>query len=544
MLSLKTSDRLRLLRAWGVALLIWAVACAGRLALFPVDGRLTYGAFYPAVVATLYFCGVGPGLLVMALCAAVAVYYLTPPLGSWGLDAAGVWGLVFFVLTSLACAAAMQRLRRVGAALQQAQNATEEGRRELAARMLDLYDHAPCAYYSVDAQGVFCQVNAVLQDWLGCSAEALIGLLGPRDFMTVDGVTRYDAHLPDLIQTGSVGPLEFELRGRHGVVRKVSLTASAIRDPQGRFLRSRSVMYDISELDRVRKELTSVTRQQGLMLDNDLVSILKLRDRRIVWSNRASERMFGYGPGELLGQTVRVLYDSDAEYEAFGQAAYGRLRAGLQYRSQQRLVRRDGSPVWVDVSGVQLDADTGDAMWMALDITEMKLHHEQVEHAAFHDALTGLPNRLLMMDRLHQAVQLSQRTGECLGVCYVDLDGFKPINDRLGHAAGDEVLRAVALRLQEGVRGHDTVARVGGDEFVLLLPNLKDRVEGEGILHRLSAAMARPVPLSTGASTAVGASVGLACCPVDGMSEDTLLRLADQAMYRAKATRSAQATHG
>lgn len=529
--------RLRPWRAWVCAFAIWGVATALRITLFPVDGRLAYGAFYPAVVAALYFCGVAPGLLVMVLSAVVGVGYLSRPTGVWSQDAPSLIGLLLFVLTSLVCAAAMQRLRQTGVALRQAQDATAEGRRELAERMLDLYDHAPCAYYSVDAHGVFCQVNAVLQDWLGCTADELIGVHRPSDFMTNESAQRYGTHFRTLIETGVLGPQEFEIQGRHGVVRRISLSASAIRDAQGQFRRSRSVMYDISELDRVRKELTAVTRQQALMLDNDLVSILKLRDRRIIWSNRASERMFGYGPGELLGQMVRVLYGSDADFEAFGQAAYPPVHAGRHYRAQQRLVKRDGTPVWVDVSGVQLDADTGETMWMALDISEMKAHQEQVEHAAFHDALTGLPNRVLLMDRLHQAIQLCRRTDECLGVCYVDLDGFKPINDRLGHAAGDEVLRTVARRLQDGVRGHDTVARVGGDEFVLLLPKLKDRAEGERILQRLAQEVARTVPLSPGSSAGVGASVGMACCPADGTSEDVLLRLADQAMYASKAAK-------
>jgi len=524
-------------RAWLCALLIWGVAAGLRLALFPLDGRLAFGMFYPAMVAALYFCGVAPSMLVMALSAAMGFFLVSKPVAGNGVDGSSLVGLLLFVLTSLACAAAMHRLRQAGEALREAQHATEAGRRELADRMLDLYDHAPCAYYSVDGQGLFCQVNAVLQDWLGCRADELIGLHRPCDFMSSEGAQRYESHFRALIETGELGPQEFEIQGRHGVVRRVSLSASAIRDTQGRFVRSRSVMYDISELDHVRKELTAVTRQQALMLDNDLVSILKLRDRRIVWSNRASERMFGYGPGELLGQMARVLYGSDADFEAFGQAAYPPISAGRQYRAQQRLVKRDGTPIWVDVSGVLLDADTGEAMWMALDITEMKVHHEEVEQAAFHDALTGLPNRLLLMDRLHQAIQLCLRTNECLGVCYIDLDGFKPINDRLGHAAGDEVLRTVAQRLQDGVRGHDTVGRVGGDEFVLLLPKLKDRAEGERILERLAQALARSVPLSSGASAGVGASVGMACCPADGTSEDVLLRLADQAMYADKAAK-------
>lgn len=171
---------------------------------------------------------------------------------------------------------------------------------------------------------------------------------------------------------------------------------------------------------------------------------------------------------------------------------------------------------------------------MLLDITAMRQQHEQVRHAALHDALTALPNRLLLMDRLGQAIQVCHRTGGTLAVCFIDLDGFKLVNDRHGHAAGDRLLRCIAARLLQELRAVDTVARVGGDEFVVLLPNPHDRHAAQEIVDRLVAAVARPVDLADGAVEQVRASVGIACWPEDGRSEEALIVAADRAMYADK----------
>ncbi len=274
--------------------------------------------------------------------------------------------------------------------------------------------------------------------------------------------------------------------------------------------------------------------QQDAMLNNDVVGMLKLRDRRVVWSNLASERMFGYSHAEMLGMSARDVYPSTSAYEEFGRTAYEALEREGRYRAQLPLVRRDGSPIWVDVSGRWLSRERRELLWMSLDITAMRDQHEQVRHAALHDALTGLPNRLLLMDRLGQAVQVCHRTDQTLAVCFIDLDGFKLVNDHHGHAAGDRLLQCIAQRLQLALRARDTVARVGGDEFVMLLPELRSREEAQEIVDRLVAAVAPPVELPDGAVAAVRASVGIAVWPDDGRSEESLLAAADRAMYADK----------
>jgi len=168
------------------------------------------------------------------------------------------------------------------------------------------------------------------------------------------------------------------------------------------------------------------------------------------------------------------------------------------------------------------------------DVTELKLQHEKMEHLAHHDKLTGLPNRILLSDRLHQALARANRNDEVVGVVGVDLDGFKAVNDTFGHQAGDVLLIEIARRLEQSVRAGDTVARLGGDEFVLILANATSAEDCERVLQRVLTNINRPVALSDGRKTNVSGSLGYTLYPEDNTDSDGLLRHADVAMYAAK----------
>lgn len=282
--------------------------------------------------------------------------------------------------------------------------------------------------------------------------------------------------------------------------------------------------------------LRRVTLDQQAMLDADIVGIGKLRDRRIVWKNRALERLFGYADGEMLGVPVRDLYVDEAAYLALGQNAYPVLQRGGQYRAQVLMRRKDGATIWIDLAGVALpgEADDDTTLWMMVDITQSKEYEARVERAAFHDALTGLPNRVLLYDRLRQAMAAAQRQDQAVAIAFLDLDGFKAVNDTHGHDAGDEVLQAVARRLRDGVRASDTAARVGGDEFVVLLTPLPSPIDSRNVCERLLRAILEPITLRNGATVQVGSSIGVAHYPQDGVSAEDLLSRADEAMFESK----------
>ena len=196
------------------------------------------------------------------------------------------------------------------------------------------------------------------------------------------------------------------------------------------------------------------------------------------------------------------------------------------------------SAEWLTLSAIR-DAGGNVGHYVAVfsSVGGLIQRQQAMEHWAHHDALTGLPNRLLLKDRLEQALAQARRDGGLLGVCYVDLDDFKPVNDTFGHAAGDHVLQVTAERIRKELRGTDTVARIGGDEFVILLGGLQDGSDRLACLDRIIEAIRLPIALDDagdGPSTRVSASIGISFYPRDGRDADDLLHHADQALYQGK----------
>ncbi len=283
---------------------------------------------------------------------------------------------------------------------------------------------------------------------------------------------------------------------------------------------------------RAATALQTLATEQWLMLDNDMVGMMRLRDRQVVWKNRALASLFGYAPGELVGQPVRQLYLDDASHEEIGEAAYAAIASGRRFRHQLRMRRKDGTPVWIDLSGAAVTER--ESLWMMIDITALKESEATAQHLAVHDGLTGLPNRVRFTERLAGALTLLGERVGLVAVCWVDVDGFKAINDEHGHDAGDTVLRVVAQRLQAGVRHHDLVARMGGDQFAMLVTALRAEHEAEPALRRMMELIAEPIRLPDGRHVAVDVSIGIAFAPHHGRQAESLMRLAETAMTMAK----------
>ncbi|MBU2836433.1 EAL domain-containing protein [Acidithiobacillus thiooxidans] len=205
---------------------------------------------------------------------------------------------------------------------------------------------------------------------------------------------------------------------------------------------------------------------------------------------------------------------------------------------EEKMVREDGQQAIYETRKLPLFKVSGERagiMIIGRDITEQKEADEQIKQMAFHDALTGLPNRRLLENQMEQAMARSMRHNRLLVFCMLDLDGFKPVNDTYGHQAGDEVLITLGKRLPEALRKSDFVARLGGDEFVILLEDLEDLDALSQILKKIEETIAAPIPLSSGETVQIRASMGVAIYPFeDTDTEDQLLRLADQALYESK----------
>jgi diguanylate cyclase (GGDEF)-like protein/PAS domain S-box-containing protein len=259
-------------------------------------------------------------------------------------------------------------------------------------------------------------------------------------------------------------------------------------------------------------------------------------DGQVMRANHELGRILGIDSEDLVGRSIgQFTHPDDVEVT---NAELSRLRNGDndRYRIEKRYLHREGRVVWASVS-VSLVRDANGMPLYTVgqieDITERKAIAERLEHAAIHDPLTGLPNRVLFMDRLEHALAVSTRRRRRVAVVFLDLDRFKFVNDSLGHAAGDRLIVAVADRLRSALRPSDTVARFGGDEFVVLCDDVVGEDAVLDITARMAAAVARPVLLPEG-EVFVTASLGVAVSGRVGDSAESLLRDADTAMYRAK----------
>ncbi len=292
---------------------------------------------------------------------------------------------------------------------------------------------------------------------------------------------------------------------------------------------------DVSERKRAEDALRASETRYRTLFERNLAGVYRTTlDGRILDCNESFARMFGYGTREeLLGQPAWDFYRSSEDREA----AIGRLRERHSLSNHESCQRRkDGTLVWVLENGSVIEGIDGKPEMIegtVIDITERKRAEEQVKHLAFHDALTGLPNRLLFQDRLRMAVLNAQRSEDHLATLFLDLDRFKVINDSLGHSIGDELLRGVAERLGSCVREGDTVARLGGDEFTVLVPGMAGDEDAAKIARKILGVLRLPFVID-GRELFLTTSIGVAIYPADGETAETLVRNADTAMYRAK----------
>lgn len=331
---------------------------------------------------------------------------------------------------------------------------------------------------------------------------------------------------------------------------------------------------DITARKNADERVRAALAEQEVIFNNVAVGMIFVHNRIISRCNRKFCEIFGYDEGEVVGNSSLMLYPTLRDYDEDGLAFHEKLRLGQTVTSERCLRRKDGSPVWIRATGHRTDkpGDEFDVIWTFEDVTErhqaqqalLRAHDEleqrveertselartnkqlqaevyerlqaeqRIWHVAHHDALTGLPNRSLLLDRLDQALAQAQRNKQRVAIMFLDLDRFKSINDTLGHHIGDLLLKHVADRLRESVRAVDTVSRLGGDEFVVVLHELQQPDDAKRVAQKILNSLATSVDLE-GHTLYATPSIGISLYPDDGVEAYALMKNADTAMYHAK----------
>ncbi len=356
--------------------------------------------------------------------------------------------------------------------------------------------------------------------------DAFLARVHPEDRGAIERALR------EALSRGTALNLVFRYLRPNGQAGWMEAHAKVYSGTVGAAARFVGVVKDITE----RKQMEEQLEQAKVVFETTAEGIFIMDEaQRIASVNLAFTGITGYRPEEVLGQDPNELLHARRHSDQF----YPRLETTLrgQWQGETYCRRKNGEvfPAWESVSVVR-DAEGVITHYVTVfaDITAIRRAEEQLQHLAHHDPLTGLPNRLLFNDRLDQTLEWARREGQRCALLFFDLDGFKHINDTLGHGCGDLLLQALAARIKMALRHSDTVARLGGDEFVVIMADIAQAEDGARLARKLLETLAAPIEL-VGERIAVSASVGISIYPDDGTDRHALLKAADTAMYSAKA---------
>ncbi|SFV14719.1 bifunctional diguanylate cyclase/phosphodiesterase [Pseudoduganella namucuonensis] len=421
---------------------------------------------------------------------------------------------------------------------------------------------------------VITRYNRGFADMFGYEGDEGLGMPGMSLYPSRDAYERLGASAAPLLMVGKPFQTEVEMRRKDDTTFWAQLIAYVVNpnDPgQGTIW----IVEDRTEQKLAEESLRNALLENQAILDSAVLGISVCENGHNLRCNAKMEELFGYAPGEMDSLSVRAFYADHASWDLARQETARDFAAGRVNMSEHELVRKDGSRFWARLSGRPFDLaqPKGRSVWLVDDITarredaeavrrardelevrvlertaelaganallqgeivERRQAEARVHHMAYHDSLTGLPNRALLADRLDRAMLAAQRSERRLAVMFIDLDRFKTINDSLGHMTGDQLLKEVASRLCRAVRASDTVARLGGDEFVVLVPGIRSVDEASRVAEKIIEALAAPFPLE-GRMLHITPSIGICVYPDDGADVETLMRHADGAMYHAKA---------
>ena len=396
----------------------------------------------------------------------------------------------------------------------------------------DLVETPGDLIWSLDLEGRWTYLNAAAVRFYGRQPGELLGR--PFAELVARGLQERDEAVFSRVFAGEPA---FDHETRHlradGSYVDLSFNAIARRDPQGSIVGAIGTARDISQRRHATAALHESIEKLRLALE---IADLDYWE----WEAASDLLKWGSNPEGASARTMkwsehaaRVSLEDRERYLATAREA---MENGEPFDAEYRVTDADGSVLWFYTRGVPMLDAAGKVqriVGVSRDITGQKRREEGVSFLAYHDSLTGLPNRRLLQDRLDQALYSARRRDSKVGAMLIDLDDFKQVNDSGGHRTGDTVLREAAQRLGSCVRKSDTVARHGGDEFVILVSDFQTETDCQVVAEKVLRVLGQPFE-AEGSSYRLGASIGIAVFPSTGADGDALLRNADAAMYQAK----------
>jgi diguanylate cyclase (GGDEF)-like protein/PAS domain S-box-containing protein len=416
-------------------------------------------------------------------------------------------------------------------------------------------------YYETDLSGKYTFVNDVICDHLKYSKEELIGTDNRQYQNEANAKKTYQVFKEVYITGNPVKAFEMKMIRKDDTTQISEVSISLIRNTEGNPIAFRCISRDITE----QKQMEETIREYGEKYKTVITDITErhrmekaLRQseekyRTILESiqegyfeiditgkytlfNDSMCRIHGYSKEELMGMNHRQHTDKETKnklFQVFNKVYNtGEPAKGVDWQ----IIRKDGTKRYIE-SSISLQKDSSDKpigfRGIVRDVTERKRAEERIQYLATHDALTGLPNRLMFGQLINHAIQAARRYQRQLAVFFIDLDRFKAINDSLGHEAGDQLLQEIAKRFKKSLRAVDVVGRLGGDEFIMLIEEMDELSQIENVAHKILSTAIQPIVL-LGEECRVTASIGISIYPRDGEDEQALMKNADMAMYVAK----------